>query len=257
MIPESENCFHRQMFFRKPDWRYLRAKAILQSAGNDRALGDDSKTIRLFRFLKLQARRMDARTRPSRSPCEQIFKAALRLYLEPTFTRLTLEIELRVLSGQEQGEISRCTGLPVDLIQHYEEIFFDIRDRLSSREYIYSMAIGDTETTPTGLRKLAYEIGQPIIDVLLFITPRFVAQDMFAGQVETVSLEKQPTLRQLATDPVQQIGNYIREIVRPQTEKTGELSMATHRPERNLEVTKHSCQEQLPDLLQLASRIAG
>ena len=107
------------------------------------------------------------------------------------------------------------------------------------------------------MRKLAYEIGQQIIDVLLFITPRFFPQELLANQDLPVSLEKQPTLSQLATDPLQQIGDYIREIVKPQTEKTGELSMAIHRPERNSEVTKHSRQEQLPDLLQLASRIAG
>ena len=84
--------------------------------------------------------------------------------------------------------------------------YFDIRDRLPSREYIHSMVIGDTDTPLTAVRKLAYEIGAPIIDVLLSIAPKFVNQEMSAERELTTTLENQPMLSQLAADPEQQIG---------------------------------------------------
>ena len=168
-----------------------------------------------------------------------------------------MEVELRVLAGQDWGQISSLTGLPVDLLRHYEEIYFDIRDRLPSREYIHSMVIGDTDTPLTAVRKLAYEIGAPIIDVLLSIAPKFVTQEIFAERDLTTRLENQPMLSRLVADRDQQIGAYSREIVGAESAKTNELALATQQRKFTTVGVKNSREKDLPDLLQLATRLAG
>jgi hypothetical protein len=51
-------------------------------------------------------------------------------------------VEARVLAGEPTGAIALKCALPPAVVRGYESLFFDVRDRLKSRDFIHTRVIG-------------------------------------------------------------------------------------------------------------------
>ena len=51
-------------------------------------------------------------------------------------------VEARLLARQSNDEIARANGCSAETIEAYEALFFNIRDRLDCRDFIFNIAIG-------------------------------------------------------------------------------------------------------------------
>lgn len=210
--PLSVPDFQKQTLSRQPDWRYLRANAIAGSRGADRGLHDDALTLQLARLIKVERGRMlfPGREFLKSSNC---LLAAYKLFADPAYQLLTREVELRVLAGQPASEIGDLVGLPVGIVELYERIGFDVRDRLDCMPYIYSMAIGEEPTSQAALKKLAYCIGPSVVDILMIVLQRGVArEDATMASIEN-SILAEPELKRLLDDARQPIGREMRKLV--------------------------------------------
>ncbi|MCY2987813.1 MAG: hypothetical protein NTY19_08120 [Planctomycetota bacterium] len=87
---------------------------------------------------------------------------------------LRWEVEARLLAGQSDDEIGRRCGLPTDVVQQFERLFFNVRESLDARNYILVHAIGFGHLVGLGdqelnrlWRKYAYAGGVVVLDALV------------------------------------------------------------------------------------------
>ncbi len=210
--PLSVPEFQKQTLSRQPDWRNLRANAIAGSHGADRGLHDDALTLQLARLIKVERGRMlfPGREFLKSSNC---LLAAYKLITDPAYQLLKREVELRVLARQPASEIGELVGLPVGIVELYERIGFDVRDRLDCLPYIFSMAIGEEPTRQAALKKLAYRLGPSVIDLLMIVLQRGVAREDATTESIENSILAEPELKRLLDDARQPIGRKVRELV--------------------------------------------
>jgi hypothetical protein len=80
----------------------------------------------------------------------------------------SLEIETRVLAGQNDTEIGLEMGLPAATIQAYADIYFAVRDRLHASSYILFQVVGlHPQRTPTPVQLMqatVYHHGPHLIE---------------------------------------------------------------------------------------------
>jgi hypothetical protein len=92
-----------------------------------------------------------------------------------TATALRLEIEARVLARESLESIARKTSVPPTVLALYQQLFFDVADRLDRASYIMHTAIGERvhgtwteEDIPTlGWKLFGYHCGPQVLDVLI------------------------------------------------------------------------------------------
>jgi hypothetical protein len=81
-----------------------------------------------------------------------------------------LRIEAGVLARRTAREIAADEDLPVEIIEAYEALFFDIRSKLNASSYIRWTAIGRDSRTgeigswPAFVRQMAYDRGPLVLD---------------------------------------------------------------------------------------------
>ena len=87
---------------------------------------------------------------------------------EPT-TRVA--VEARLLAGEPIEAIARRCGVPVETVEVYEQLFFNVTDRLENTSYILFCAIGpatyegfDLDDPGAVLRWFAYMGGPRVLD---------------------------------------------------------------------------------------------
>ena len=90
---------------------------------------------------------------------------------EPTTRRA---VEAWLLAGEPIEAIARRCGVPVEAVEVYEQLFFNVADRLTSTSYILFHAIGaasyrgfDGDDTGAVLKWFAYMGGPRVLDFLL------------------------------------------------------------------------------------------
>lgn len=181
--------------------------------------------------------------------------AAFQIFVDPKYERLKYEIELRCLAEQSTFEISNVTALPLAVLDHYERTNFDVRDRLASAEYTFSMVIDEQDSASNAMKKLAYCIGPAIIDVLLTLLPMYIS---LSNPAEVPNLkaaaESHPLLGQLMSDGRQSIDKQF-------STPSGAEPPSTFA--RIVDVDKSNiagvipAARNLPNLMQLYERLAG
>ena len=121
------------------------------------------------------------------------FAAAHQLYVAAD--EMTWMIEARVLAGLEPSEIARHVAVSPAVIDAYEGLFFDVRDRLNARCYVQLHALrrpspDDSRMDLVGwlLRTLAYHGGAVVLELaeaaLLDVAP-------MASHADTVESSEQ------------------------------------------------------------------
>jgi hypothetical protein len=158
---------------RRPlDWRWLRAGYLLDHGRRWSRRRDDGPTRRakLFRAALRRSRgEADRRSLARRMPD---VAGAYVIYRDEEATRW--QVEARLLADTPGDAIARDCGVPAGAVDAYEQLFYNVKDRLRNRSYILFHAIGpaacrgfDAADTPDVLKLLAYRGGPLVLDFLL------------------------------------------------------------------------------------------
>lgn len=126
---------------RSPRWRYDRVLELLRAGGLPRR-GDDFPIRLLHRYLSWSA---DAGHDASKvEAIESRYPDAVQVqalyYSRPIELRQILES--RLLTNETFQQIAASTGVPPAVVELYEQLFFNVRDRLQARGWIYKVIHG-------------------------------------------------------------------------------------------------------------------
>jgi hypothetical protein len=156
----------RYSFFRPTDWRWRRARWLVERGRSFSRRRDDDQTGRAVRYLRALGRGHAAaaiRQFPD-------VHGARRLHDGGGPTRLL--VEARLLARQTSVEVARLTGLAPEVVDAFEAMFFNCRDRLDARDWVLVQAIdhgggGREEPRAALIRSFAYHGGPPVLDAVL------------------------------------------------------------------------------------------
>jgi hypothetical protein len=152
-------------------WRWERAHDLVREGRYYSRHRDDAETGRAVHYLRALNRCRHGgdlerlqRFHPEVYAAHQLHDGGDR----------TLEVQARLLTGQDLDGIVRITGVPIDALTAYEALFFNVRDRLHARDWIVAAAIGWWHFDPargrdtrTVLRAFAYHGGPLVVDAVL------------------------------------------------------------------------------------------
>jgi hypothetical protein len=86
---------------------------------------------------------------------------------------MCVEVQARLLARQSFEDIAQRTIVPAEVIEAFEALFFNVRDRLDARDWITAQAIGWWRFDPatgrdaaTVLRGFAYHGGPVVLDAV-------------------------------------------------------------------------------------------
>jgi hypothetical protein len=157
---------------RAVDWRWRKAGYLLDRGLRWSRRRDDELT-RIAKQYQAGLRRCrgeaDRRRLARRMPD---IGAAVAIHDgEPT---ARLAVETRLLAGEPSEAIARRCGVPVEVAEVYEQLFFNVADRLTSTSYILFHAIGaasyrgfDGDDRGAVLKWFAYMGGPVVLDALI------------------------------------------------------------------------------------------
>jgi hypothetical protein len=154
------------------DWRWRRAEGVRQGLLTTPGRRADSWIRRAIRFQDEHADKGD-------SSCPRLARLDPAVYgafhvRSSVESRKRRELEARVLAGQSTCEIAARLDLTADVVEAYERLYFDVRDRLGAASYIMAVVIGHTlhdgfavGDIDTVLKVYAYGYGPNVLDVLI------------------------------------------------------------------------------------------
>ena len=164
---------------RSPQWRAERVKQIMDlQGGRWHRQRDDEITIRAARFQAALStlRRRDIPESEIRllclsSPRHRRVSQAYQL----SESKMRDVIEARILARQTNEQIASKSSASPEAIGMFEQLFFNVRDRLDDRDYIHATVIGytahrgtDSLTHQQKARLLAYETGVSVLERFLY-----------------------------------------------------------------------------------------
>jgi hypothetical protein len=124
-----------------PAWRWWRAEYLVGTGRRVSRRRDDQLVRVAVLFLRDLRRCDDDRTRrrlPRRYPALYLAHA---LYAgEPAFQRW--EVEARLLAGEPWDAVATKCGLGADTVRAYHDLFFDVGDKLPSRDWVANRVLG-------------------------------------------------------------------------------------------------------------------
>lgn len=163
---------------RKLDWRFDRVQKLLSRStapGDLPSVSDDDFVGTMWRFIALQS----AGTPAMRRQLAQRYSGPSgALQLREHGTRdLQLFVQCRILARQTDAEISTATGLAPEAIRWYELLFFNVRDRLDSPDWILACVLNPNclETfspLERPLKAVAYVHGPSVFEAIQLGPPR-------------------------------------------------------------------------------------
>lgn len=194
--------FARSNFFTAPYWRYQRAQELFeQGVKRGSRRDDDHWTLANLKLLRRMAGQSKCKwTEELRS----LYTAHL-LHDRRTHRTLKLEVECRILAGQECVEISRAVAIPAEILAAYEQTFFDVRDRLEADAYIHSIVLPTQpgeflHETSQLLSYFAYTGGITVFAPLM-LAYRAISPELRLGLMREIGerVANSPKLQQLFT----------------------------------------------------------
>jgi len=187
------SCLPRSPF-RCPDWRWQ--LSLIAGRGKRQAIAglDDEWVKRLMAYDKAceemglgLADYPAARIDPS-------IQGAIKSAFSPN-RQVVAELEAWVLTGEPLEIIAASCDLPVDVIEAYEKLFFDVRERLDMGDYIRCVVLGTD-----AIQNLKVEDHASIWKVFAYFRGRYVLEAMlqaFPGR------RQRPWPESLPTDPAE------------------------------------------------------
>jgi hypothetical protein len=156
----------RYSFFRPTDWRWRRTRRLVERGHSFSRRRDDDETGRAVRYLRALGRGHPAaamRQFPDVHGARRLHEAGGR-------TRLV--VQARLLAGQAPAEAARLTGVSPEVVNTYEALFFDCRDRLDARDWVLVQAVQREGCCPEEpraalIRSFAYQGGPLVLDAVL------------------------------------------------------------------------------------------
>jgi hypothetical protein len=154
---------------REPDWRYRRARHLDAGRIDYRPRREDAWVrLILSRLQSRKVRGLEARRRVA------ALAEAHRIRYEADHY-VHMEIEARLLAGQDDDQIGGRLCLEPGVIEAYERAHFNVRDVLDKLDYIMFCVIGPTVYTGirpgdvgTLMKLFAYGRGAFVLDALLY-----------------------------------------------------------------------------------------
>jgi hypothetical protein len=190
--------FQRHNPMRPVDWRWQRAEYLVGAGKHHCRHRDDEATGRAVEYIR---RRRDRRRMPD-------IATARRLHEQGDM--LATIVQARILARQTAPEIAQYVALDPAGIATYEQLFFDVRERLSAKCFVLLAAsgggsCGDTasERLATAVKLLAYVGGPLVIDVVqaVLFGATAASSGRVAGNVSEVQLDKIRLLLDLMSLP--------------------------------------------------------
>lgn len=170
--PDPNTCsvfcpeFQQHNPFRRPDWRWSRAWAIVRHGRYVSRDRDDPETGRAVRFLR-DLLRTPQDTAAIREKYPDLV-AANAIYAGQASSRQ--EIEARILARQSTEEIAGHLSTSDESVETYSDLFFDVCDRLDAGMYVHKQILQPAwqRNAADGLlATLAYHGGPSILEVVL------------------------------------------------------------------------------------------
>jgi hypothetical protein len=158
--------------FRPVDWRSQLAHRLVGHPTRARPARGDAWLRRAVRFVRAAERRGDP-AHPALAGLDPAVAAAGRLRAGDP--RLRLEVEARVLAGEDYAAVAARCGLDPAAVEAYVRLHFDLVDRLAARDYVVFAALPDLHTDPRGpsletvVKALAFHGGPLVLDAALHV----------------------------------------------------------------------------------------
>jgi hypothetical protein len=160
--------FHRYHPLRALDWRWQCAQ---QLAADGRRSQLDPETTAAVDYLRAGHRCSDDRTRAGLATTWPALAAAHQL--AENDGPLRWEVEARLLARQTDAEIAQACQLAPQNVAWFESLFFHVRDRLDSLDWIASK-IGHGAILPGDLRRIwryfGYHAGVLVLETIIAVS---------------------------------------------------------------------------------------
>ncbi len=132
--------------FRKPEWRFEAASVRAAMKSRPNSWGYDKVTRQMVAFL--QAKKGFGAGTPGRvAGRHPIPHLAHQIYTHQDDT-VKILVEARILAGMTDEEIAESVATYPEVIGYYAKLFYDVRDRLGAKDYIFRQIINST-TAPS------------------------------------------------------------------------------------------------------------
>lgn len=172
--------FHPSNPFKTPNWRWEYARTLRERKGKSTRGVEDQYVATAVKFqVKLFQCQDDIARWDLMDEYPELYSAYLIFQRGSNEDRhpMRYAIEARLLAGQKFNEISNLIGVPVQTIELYERMFFNVCDRLQNSDYIMTCVIGPS--VHAGLSDRDYDLlwklfgylyGPAVLDVFITTT---------------------------------------------------------------------------------------
>ena len=126
--------------FRPLDWRWRLARALAARGARPRRRWADPWVERALRYARL-ARRLGGPSHPDLHALDPELAAALALHTAPA-GHLRLDLETRMVAGQDDATIAARTGLPQGVVAAYASVCYEARDLRPHPDALLVRALG-------------------------------------------------------------------------------------------------------------------
>jgi hypothetical protein len=162
--------------FRSPAWRWERANWLYEHGGRADSRIDDDWVACARDFLAARGPQAEARPTRRRRAHDPHIQAALDLsQADPQAPRWRLEAHL--LTDAPLDEVARLCELPVEVIEIFHQLFFEVRPRLRATDWVMFHAVGTYYAKgfaglPVGSlwKWAAYTAGPRALEVVMALT---------------------------------------------------------------------------------------
>lgn len=170
--------------FRVPSWRWERARTF-REAGRRRAPGTEDEWTQLaFRYQRSEVQATDAYAQFTMAEnYPEVFYAATIYRQRGQGSErghpLRLALEARLLAGSSDAEIAEAVGIDAEVVECYEKLFFNVREKLRNTDYIMTVVIGAAMYTGLSERDFdllwklfGYLYGPKVLDAFITSTTK-------------------------------------------------------------------------------------
>ena len=184
MHPKVFRQLQQYSMRRSPKWRYERIRELLASKAQVKKCSryDDSLVRRAFQFINrwdnlAKSRRGIGNVQSAR---QQLFAVDPAMYLAYEIfslddaEKIRYAIEARILARESDSVIASRLGTLDEAIGIYEQLFFNVRDRLNNSDYIVNRVIApvigkgyETANVDFSSKFFGYFAGSQVLDVVL------------------------------------------------------------------------------------------
>ena len=151
-----------------PDWRWQRAVTLARE-GRRPTRHDDPLVRQAYQYLKWLGRASPRRSLPGR-----LRHIQLAHEIRESVSLISIALEAGALAGHAPEPLAASFAMPEELPTVLERLFFDVRDRLDDRDYIYAHEIlpdlessSEEDQDAALFKAVAYEFGWWVFEAVL------------------------------------------------------------------------------------------